>query len=432
MLVLVLFAFIAGVITILSPCIFPVLPIILASSTTGSKRHAWGVVSGFICSFTFFTLFLSTLVRLTGVSADALRSLAVLVIAVLGLTLLIPRLQLFFEHAVSKLASWAGRRSAGGDMGFSGGILVGISLGLIWTPCVGPILASVIALALAGSVSGQAFFITLAYAVGTAIPMLLILWGGRQIFVRLPGLARHLGTIQKVFAVLMVLTAIGLHFNLDRRFQTYFLEKFPSYGAGLTRIEDNDLVRSQLNHMDEPSMVTLAPELIAGGEWFNSDPLTLESLRGKVVLVDFWTYSCINCIRTLPYLEDWYEKYKDQGFVIIGVHSPEFEFEKEADNVRKAIADFGITYPVVQDNDFATWNAYNNHYWPAKYFVDAKGELRFSHFGEGNYDESEQWIQDLLKEAGYQPEAAIDNVDYSLDAVTPETYVGYCQLQILR
>ncbi len=425
MLILLLFSFLAGVITILSPCIFPVLPIILASSANGSKRHAWGVVGGFILSFTFFTLFLSALVRATGVSPDFVRHVAVFVIAGFGFVLLVPRLQLAFEGIASRMASWAGG-SKKVDSGLWGGILVGLSLGLIWTPCVGPILASVIALALTGSVSGEAFFITLAYALGTAIPMLLILLGGRQIFVKVPSLARNLGTIQKAFAVLMVLTAVGLFFNLDRQFQTYFLEKFPAYGAGLTKIEDNSLVRQQLNGMNEmPSGVELAPELIPGGEWFNSDPLTLESLRGKVVLVDFWTYSCINCIRTLPYLKAWHEKYADDGLVIIGVHAPEFEFEKNPENLRKAIEDFGLKYPIVQDNDFATWTAYNNRYWPAKYFIDAEGVIRDSHFGEGDYEESELLIQSLLKEAGFSPKENLGGTaEYSVDANTPETYLG--------
>jgi thiol-disulfide isomerase/thioredoxin len=169
-----------------------------------------------------------------------------------------------------------------------------------------------------------------------------------------------------------------------------------------------------------------APEIIPGGVWFNSQPLTLKELKGKVVIIDFWTYSCINCQRTLPYLRDWNEKYKDKGLVIIGVHAPEFEFEKNEKNVAQAIKDFNLTYPIVQDNDFATWRAYNNRYWPAKYFIDKEGYVRYSHFGEGAYDESEKVIQELLKEAGATDiSSEINNPTYQIQARTPETYLGY-------
>ena len=162
-----------------------------------------------------------------------------------------------------------------------------------------------------------------------------------------------------------------------------------------------------------------APELIPGGKWFNSQPLTMQSLRGKVVLVDFWTYTCINCIRTLPYLKAWHDKYADKGLVIIGVHTPEFEFEKNPDNVAKAISDFGIKYPVMQDNDYATWNAYSNHYWPAEYLIDAQGKIRHSHFGEGDYDETEKVIQELLS-----VNMPISNPNSQINARTPELYLG--------
>jgi thiol-disulfide isomerase/thioredoxin len=173
-----------------------------------------------------------------------------------------------------------------------------------------------------------------------------------------------------------------------------------------------------------------APAIIPGGEWINTKPLTLKDLRGKVVLVDFWTYTCINCIRTLPYLKDWHEKYAEKGLVIIGVHTPEFEFEKNAENVRKAVKDFGLLYPVVQDNDYATWQAYDNHYWPAKYFIDKNGKVRSSHFGEGEYAESEKLIQKLLKEAGEDvSNTPVNNKTYSVSADTPETYLGYGRME---
>ncbi len=432
---LLLFAFLAGIVTILSPCILPLLPIILSSSVTGSKKYPWGVVTGFILSFTFFTLFLTAVVDATGLSANFVRTLAIVVVFGFGLVLVVPKLQVLFEIFASKLATKGQKIQSKSDhAGFKSGCFVGLSLGLVWTPCVGPILASVISLALVGAANSQAVFITLAYAIGTAIPMLAILYGGRTLVQKVPALTRNLGRIQKVFGVLMILTAIALFFNFDRQFQSYILEKFPNYGAGLTQFEENEKVQKQLDvlrgtdsfstgDLDE---VKPAPELIQGGEWFNSDPLTLEELEGKVVLVDFWTYSCINCIRTLPYLRAWHEKYSDDGLVIIGVHAPEFEFEKNPNNLRKAIEDFELEYPIMQDNNFETWRAYENHWWPSKFLVDHEGQLVYNHHGEGKYEETEQLIQKLLSEAGYEPTDSVFDASYSTTrGRTPETYLGY-------
>lgn len=450
MILLVMFAFLAGIVTILSPCILPVLPIILSTAVSGGEKRdvskPWGVVTGFVASFTFFTLFLSIIVSRSGFDANFLRNLAVVVIGVFGLSMLFPQFTLLLERMFASLGRFI---PTGGKQrsGFVGGLVVGLSIGLLWTPCVGPILASVITLAITGTVTLQAFFITLAYALGTAIPMFAIIYGGQGFLKKMPWLMRNTQNIQMGFGVVMIVMATLIYFNLDRQFQSYILTKFPNYGTGLTQFEDNSLIEGQLNklgggtgedqklgmptyEMLEPKGIR-APELITGGEWFNppspeaSEGRVLESLRGKVVIIDFWTYTCINCQRTLPYLRDWYEKYRDQGLVIIGVHSPEFEFEKDPDNVRGAIEDFGLEYPIMQDNDFRTWRAYNNRYWPAKYFIDKDGYVRYTHFGEGAYDESEAVIQELLREAGSEVSGEIDNPDYDNYSRTPETYLGY-------
>ncbi len=440
MFILLLFAFLAGIVTILSPCILPVLPIVLSGSLTGGKKRPLGIVTGFIISFTFFTLFLTTIVRATGLPADSLRFIAVIVIGFFGASLLIPQLQLILEKIFSRVAGLAPQQSQ--KEGYVDGILVGLSLGLIWTPCVGPILASVISLALTGTVTTTAFFITLAYATGTAIPMLAITYGGRNLLTKTPWLLSHTRTIQKIFGVLMIATALAIYLNLDRKFQTYILEKFPSYGSGLIKLEENSLVKNALlalqgKPVDESTkgkpmfdlLTSPAPDFIGGQTWFNlpagRQVLNLQELKGKVVLVDFWTYTCINCIRTLPYLKTWYQKYANKGLVIVGVHTPEFEFEKKADNVARAIKDFGITYPVVQDNDYAIWNAYDNHYWPAHYLIDKDGRIRDTHFGEGAYDETEKKIVELLNETGTNiDESAINNPTYQVYSHTPETYLG--------
>lgn len=443
MLILAGFSFLAGVVTILSPCILPILPIVLSSSIGGGKRRPFGVVIGFILSFTFFTLLLTSLVRSIGISPETLRSISIIIILIFGISLLLPNFQLLLERLFTKLSSLTPNTS--GKSGFSGGLLIGVSVGLLWTPCVGPILGSVIALAITGTVTGTALLVTLSYSAGTAIPMLAIVFGGRQLLTRVPWLLKNTAKIQKVFGVVMILTAIAIYFNIDRNFQAYILDKFPNYGVGLTKLEDNKQVKNQLDKFEggdgfqqkdlgKPMFDVIdemggAPELIYGGEWFNSEPLTIAGLRGKVVLVDFWTYTCINCIRTLPYLKSWHEKYKDDGLVIIGVHTPEFEFEKSAQNVAEAIKDFELKYPIMQDNNYATWRAYDNHYWPAKYLINKDGKIVYTHFGEGAYDETEKVIQKLLSETGREVNDEIDNPSYSLYSRTPELYLGYSRMQ---
>lgn len=440
MLILIFFAFVGGVVTILSPCILPILPIILSGSVGEGKRKPYGIVSGFILSFTFFTLFLTSIVNATGISADTLRYISVVILALFGLTLIIPQIQGKIEQMFSKLSSRAPQQ--GERHGFGGGFIIGLSLGLLWTPCVGPILASVISLALTGSVNGSAFIITLAYALGTALPMLAIMYGGRKLLNRVPWLLTKGALIQKVFGVIMILVAMMIYFNLDRQFQSYILQKFPNYGTVLTGLEDNDLIRQELDDMSQEDNnnqnYMLAPEFIPGGQWLNSEPLTLEGLRGKVVLFDFMTYSCINCIRTFPYLNAWYDSYQDDGLVVIGIHTPEFEFEKNVDNVAQALKDFEIEFPVMQDNDYATWKAYGNRYWPHTYLIDHNGQIVYDHIGEGNYEETEAKIKELLaarikdlSEDNQIEERESDISSETTQSKSPETYFGSARNSLL-
>jgi cytochrome c biogenesis protein CcdA/thiol-disulfide isomerase/thioredoxin len=478
--VLLLFAFVSGIITILSPCILPVLPIVLSGGAASGKARPFGVLAGFVASFTVFTLSLSAIVRVLDIPGNALRVGAAVFIACFGAVMLLPRLRDVFERLASRVAGLgrfgskptygAGRRK-GRAAGFWSGLPVGLSLGLVWTPCVGPIMASVIGLAVTRQVDGAALFITLAYTLGTSIPMLAVMLGGRALLNRVPWLLRNASSVHRVFGVLMILVGIGIGFGLDRQFQSALLAAFPSYGSGLVAVEDNAPVREALQARESRAhggdgggkpggssgnIVTtahsgseevfsgagalrpeggrladygLAPPLLARGEWLNTGgkALRMEQLRGKVVLIDFWTYSCINCVRTLPYLKAWYQRYRDQGLVIIGVHTPEFEFEKDPRNVARAVQGLGVSWPVVLDNDYAQWNAYRNRYWPAHYFIDATGHVRYFHFGEGRYDESEQIIRALLKEAGHGTTAGLAETPKpaASSAGTPETYLGY-------
>ncbi len=438
MFVLVGFAFVAGVVTILSPCILPILPIILWGGASGGKRKPLGVMLGFVASFTFFTLFLTNLVRATGISADTVRLLSVVIVFSFGVSLVLPKFQALVEKLLARMSSKIPTR--GVREGFGGGLLMGLSVGIVWTPCVGPIMASVISVALTGAVDSGAVLITLAYAMGTAIPMFGVMLGGEGLLNKVPWLMVNTNKIQRSFGMVMILTAVMLYFGWERKIQEYALEAFPGYADSLTRLEDNQKVREVLDELEErpkrddegkvsKRKKTKAPRIIPGGEWFNVDEKTAalleQGFEGRVTLVDFWTYTCINCIRTIPYLKKWHEKYADEGLVIVGVHAPEFEFEKSTDNVREAIADFELEYAVVQDNNFDTWRAFSNRYWPAKYLVDSEGYIRASYFGEGHYDEVEEWIQTLLTEAGIEVDEVIDNPTYTIATRTPELYLGY-------
>jgi len=448
MTLLLFFAFLSGIVTILSPCILPVLPIVLSGSV-GGKRRPLGVVTGFIASFSIFTLLLSTLVRMLNISPDALRYAAVILLVLFGTLMIVPFLRNRFELIASRLTSRQGGTQKQ-RAGFGGGILVGVSLGLVWTPCVGPIMASVISLAITQNVDSASVLIILAYSIGTGIPMLIIMLSGRKIIKRFPSLTKNPEALQKVFGTLMILVGLSIGFGLDRQFQTALLRAFPNYGSGLTAFENTDEVKSllkkrnngstlagekQLGFSDEPRNGKLgdygtAPALVTDGPWFNIDgtKLTMESLKGKVVLVDFWTYSCVNCVRTIPHLKAWYDAYKDKGLVIVGVHSPEFAFEKKPENVRKAMDELGVTWPVVLDNDFRQWKAYKNRYWPAHFFIDVQGNIRYFSFGEGHYEDSEKVIRQLLDEAGKDVKVrAADVRTANLQSSTPETYLGYAR-----
>jgi len=435
--ILYLFTFLAGIVTVLSPCVLPVLPAILSASVTKERYRPLGIVIGLILSFSFFTLSLSYLVQLFGISANILRYIAIVVIALFGLVMLFPRLGNWFSQTTasvgelgSSIQSHTPQRS-----GFIGGLFLGAALGLVWTPCAGPILTVVITLVATQEVTFQIILLTLLYSIGAGIPLFLIAYGGHRVLSAVPFLSRHAIGIKKCFGFLMILTAIGLFFNVEAYLQRITLDYMP-----ITRIENNSQVQQELNKLrpsspfseervaglrklqgSELPHIAASPEITGITEWINHTPLTMTQLRGKVVLIDFWTYSCINCIRTLPYLTSWYDKYKDKGLVIIGVHTPEFEFEKDFANVKKATERFHILYPVALDNHYKTWSAFSNRYWPAHYLVDQQGIVREVHFGEGGYLETENDIRTLL---GLPPLVGEATQEIPLKPTTPETYLG--------
>jgi cytochrome c biogenesis protein CcdA/thiol-disulfide isomerase/thioredoxin len=440
MVVLVAFAFVAGAATALSPCVLPVLPVALSAGATGGRRRPLGVVTGLVLSFTFATVALVYVISALGLPDDLLRNLAIAVLAGFGVALVVPRLSARVEAALSRLGR-RGPASPAGD-GFGSGVVLGASLGLVYAPCAGPILAGVITVSASQDFTAGRLAVAFSYAIGTAVVLYGLMLGGRRITSRL---ARRSGGFQAATGAVMVCVAALMAFELDIRFQTSIADNLPAVlvnpsseleksGAARERLADlrgdgggvaQAATRERSDAASLPVLAT-APEIQGTQRWFNTTPLSLASLRGRVVLIDFWTYSCINCIRTLPQLKAWDSRYRDGGLTIVGVHAPEFPFERDAGNVARAIRSNGLRYPVVQDNDFATWRAYGNQFWPAKYLIDARGRVRYTHFGEGDYEETEAAIRALLEEAGDRDLGARTRTrtDTGLAGATPETYLG--------
>jgi cytochrome c biogenesis protein CcdA/thiol-disulfide isomerase/thioredoxin len=460
MLVLLGFAVLAGAGTALSPCVLPVLPALLSAGGVGGRRRPLGIVLGLSITFTVTIVGLAQVVDGVGLGSDPLRDVAIVVLLVFGAALLVPRLADRIEAPLSRLARF-GPRSRG--EGFWSGMLVGGALGFVYTPCASPILAAVISVSAA---SGKTIVIALAYALGSALVLLALTLGGRRLFERIRRAGRG-PALQRALGAIMVVTAIAIATNLDVNFDQFVAQHIPDVNLTAS-LECSETVTKHLHEISghqpkfapangsstchgsgssvkaapaNASQATLladarglrklgpAPDFMQTQDWFNTPgmkPLSLASLRGRVVLIDFWTYTCINCIRTLPYLKAWDASYRRDGLTIVGVETPEFAFERDAGNVSNAIKQFGLRYPVAQDNEMGTWNAYGNEYWPADYLIDAHGQVRYAAFGEGDYDKTETAIRALLAEAGGQlgGRSAPKDVVVPSRQATPETYLG--------
>ena len=426
MLILLAIGFLAGVVTAVSPCVLPVLPILLAAGASGRKPLR--IVAGLVASFTVFTLFAAWLLDQLGLPEDFLRNAAIVLLFVMAATLLIPRVGQLIERPLAFFSRFR-------PGGVGGGFFLGATLGLVFVPCAGPVLATVTVVAANDSVGLRAISLTLAYAAGAALPMLLIARGGQEAAGRL---RRHAEAVRMISGALIAAVAFALVLHLDDNLATLT----PGYTSFLqNKIEDNSTAKRELSKVRGGGQALaaigktpagslpdygVAPPLHAGGAWINTKPLTLASLRGKVVLVDFWTYSCINCLRTLPHLKAWYAAYHKKGLVIIGVHTPEFAFEHVTSNVQAAVKRLGIAYPVMQDNDYKTWDNYANEYWPAEYLIDKQGHVRHTHFGEGEYPQTEALIRRLLGDNGAHARQLADVTPTGL--LTPESYLGYERL----
>lgn len=438
--IILILAFLGGVLTILSPCILPVLPFVFARSDRPFMRNGLPMLLGMAMTFAA----VATLAALGGgwaVHANQYgRIIALVVLAFLGLTLLSTHLAEWISRPFVALGNTLSQGSSGNDDSAWSAAGLGVATGLLWAPCAGPILGLLLTAAALKGASVETTLLLLIYAAGAATSLAFALLIGGKVFALMK---RSLGAgewLRRVLGVLVLAGVACIALGLD----TGLLTRVSLASTG--GIEQK-LIRA-VSPAPPPEPVHKAgaplpiegnmPSLADATSWLNSAPLTSESLRGKVVLVDFWTYSCINCLRSLPYVHGWADKYRDHGLVVIGVHAPEFAFEKDPANVVKAVKDLGVDYPVALDNNYAIWRGFHNEYWPAHYFVDAQGQIRHHHFGEGDYAQSEDLLRQLLTEAGQKnlPGGYVSGMRQGVEAaasrsaaMSPETYVGYARAQ---
>jgi cytochrome c biogenesis protein CcdA/thiol-disulfide isomerase/thioredoxin len=463
---LLLLAYFGGALTILSPCVLPVVPFVFARAGRPFATSVLPLLIGMALTFAV----VATLAAVGGgwvVRANEYgRIVAMVLLAVFGLMLLWPRLT---DYVAQPLVAFGNRLSQTSSQDTSGkavlaSLLLGVAVGFLWAPCAGPILGLILTGAALRGANATTSLLLLTYAAGAATSLALVLLVGGRV---LMALKKSLGAgewIRRVLGVAVLASVVAVAMGLDTGLLTRLslsstasleqtlVDKVGPRGGmrpGGSMAASNSMAAA--NSMSGNAMMAAAghggapgqgglpdegpfPPLAGAAAWLNSPPLTPEALRGKVVLVDFWTYSCINCLRTLPYVRGWAGKYKDHGLVVIGVHTPEFAFEKDVDNVRRAVRNLDIHYPVAVDNQYAIWGAFFNNYWPADYFVDAKGQVRGHAFGEGDYERSERLIQTLLADAGYKdvPGGLVDSRGTGVEAAaderdvkSPETYIGY-------
>ncbi len=407
--IVLLGAFVAGILTILSPCTLPVVPLILGASMTGRARRLAWILLGFVASFVAVTVVLASALAAFDLTTSTARVLSAIVLGVAGATVVIPAFGTAVERRLTPVADRATRmtsaRSASGPLR---SLTLGGLIGLIWAPCVGPLMAAVIVSAATVGPTLSGTSIALAYAAGAAVAIGTVALLGQRVVRRIQ--PRQRATIQRSVGLAMLLTAALVATGLDLTIQARVAEIMPGGAGTVFALEAPSASASPAGggapgrrdpeampavHLDD---LGVAPELAGITDWINSQPLTLASLRGHVVLVHFWTFGCINCIHVQPYVKAWYDHYAAAGLVVVGVHTPELSFERDIGNVRAAVQDQGVRFPVAFDPGYSTWQAYGNHYWPAFYFIDRTGHIRHTHFGEGDYDGSEAVIKALLAE----------------------------------
>lgn len=451
-----LIGFLGGLITGISPCILPVLPVVLLSGMdsgrargVSSAARPYLVIAGLVCSFSLATLIGSALLTALHLPQDAIRWAALVVLVLIGVGLIFPPVQHLLERP---FAYFPQRRIGSGTDGFG----LGLTLGALYVPCAGPVLAAIVVAGGTSSIGPGALVLTATFALGNALPLLAFALAGRRVAERMAAFRRRQRAIQVAGGIAMIVLAVALVFNLPAMLQ----RAVPDYTTAMqNRLGANDIERSLGPGPAQPStqgglqlsrpgtsidgalsdcssgsadlqQCGPAPALTGVTGWLNTPdgkPLDPASVRGKVILIDFWAYSCINCQRAIPHVIDWYNRYRDNGLLVIGVHTPEYAFERVPANVASGAADLHITYPIALDNDYATWNNFGNLYWPAEYLIDANGQVRHTKFGEGDYDGTEKLIRTLLVDAhpGARLSAPSNSTDMTPQTrLTPETYLG--------
>jgi cytochrome c biogenesis protein CcdA/thiol-disulfide isomerase/thioredoxin len=460
MFTLALIGFVGGLITGISPCILPVLPVIFFSGAQSARAESaetgggvatavkvkpslsealrpYRVIAGLVLSFSVVTLAGSALLSLLGLPQDAIRWVALVALVAIGVGLIFPKFEALLEKPFSRLPQ---KQFGSGSSGFG----LGLALGVLYVPCAGPVLAAIVIAGATGTIGLPTIALTLSFAVGAALPLLFFALAGRRVAERVAAFRRRQREIRIAAGVVTILLAVALVFNLPAALQ----RAIPDYTSTLQEsVGGDEQIREKLNlgglvndqNRELSNCTNGAPELESCGAapditgitgWLNTPngaSVDLKSLRGKVVLVDFWAYSCINCQRAIPHIVDWYAAYKDAGFEVIGVHTPEYAFERVPANVASGGRDLGISYPIALDPNYSTWTNYRNRYWPAKYLIDANGTVRHIKFGEGDYAQTETLIRQLLSDArpGVTLPAPTEAADTTPPSdLTPETYLG--------
>ena len=422
----IVYAFVAGLITAISPCVLPVLPIVLGGGVGENRRRPYAIIAGLAATFLVSVLFAAWVLDAIGLPKDLLRNISIGLLFLIAVILVVPQVGVLIERPLARLS-----RGPSSDLG--GGFVLGCALGFVFVPCGGPAIGFVTTSAAQSDFGLKTIAVAVAYTVGVSLVLLGIALGGRKAATRLrAGIERF----RVAFGVILAAAALALVFNVDTKLQTWlpdwthFLQKHTE--ASASGRDAYKRAKNVTERTPAASVKTIggledygpAPDFAGVDEWLNSGPLTIKALRGKVVLIDFWTYSCINCLRTLPHLEAWDRMYRKDGFVIVGVHTPEFAFEAVPSNVRAAVKRLGVRYPVALDSRYGTWTAYGNQYWPAEYLIDRQGHVREAHFGEGSYDTSEQNIRLLLGEKPGAPASSRLRDPTPSGPLTPESYLG--------
>lgn len=431
-----------GLVTGVSPCVLPMIPIIFVTggasapeSDSGSKARAAAIIGGIVVSFSLITLLGTLVLAALGLPSGLLRWTGIVLLVLIGLGMLVPHISHLLERPFARIPGWNSKGRGGRLAPF----LLGLGLGTLYVPCAGPVLAAIVVAGATGDIGWHTVILTVSFAIGAAIPLAVFAIAGASLSRRLAAYRARQRTFRAIGGVVLMGLAVALVFDAPARLQA----AIPSYTSAAERaLSNSGAVNEALGRSTDGDGACTggsglagcgaAPDLTGGGTWFNTPgdrPLTIAGLRGKVTLVDFWTYSCINCLRDGPHVRKWWDAYRDAGLEVVGVHTPEFTFEKDTENVAAAIRDERIGYPVVQDNDYAIWNAYHNRYWPAKYLIDATGTIRAVSYGEGGYREMEQRIRTLLQQASAtvalpEPVSGAEAAVGSPGPISPEMYLS--------